>query len=282
MLISPKLIAGSFTRTGYECLTALFPKSGATRGSITVTFAGTPSYGVLVNYEFSLKNVLSGQSSKQSGLFMYSRRPGAASLAGFIDAFSKHLAIYHDVSVSAVTATSFVLTSSYYGFNPALVVNSGVTSTSATGSLSVGASKLIAGDAVALKRLSGNWVISPVIDPLTTTDNIYGLVVNDRTDFPVDGRDAVVNIAVDGYMGVECRGTATGTTASSSMVMYTNGTRPGSFGFGGLTDGATTSLQVNSSNNTATAALNFSRQFRPTGEAILPGSVFEMKINSLI
>ena len=282
MLERPTLVAGSFTRTGYQAISATHSKGGSVRGTSVVTLSGTPTYGSITNYEFVVTNARTGAASRQSGLFLYARRPGVASLANFILAFGAHLEMYHDVLVGTYTATGFTLTSSYWGYNPSLTIANTVTASSAVGVAATPPRVLVPGDAVVIRPTLSGYVATSVAAPGSATDMMLGLVVDDGREVPIDGRDVIYSVAINGFVGVECRGTTAGSSSSANMLMYTNGTRPGSFGFGGFTDGATTSITAGASNNTSTALINMGRQFRPVSDGIVPGQIFEMKISDAI
>jgi hypothetical protein len=275
---------GSVTRSGgFTSIPAVYPKGGSTRGSSVVTLSGTPSYGLLLQYTVDLTNVMNGQVSSQVGLFAYNRSSATASLADLIAKFANHLARYHDVEITATSATTLTMRSLYWGFTPSLTTQT--TSITAANVLTAATppSTPVPGDMILLTAANTGYVASLVRTANMTATTGYGVVLRRPTrNLIADGRDVVLDVLVSGFAAVECGGTTAKTAATGTLSIFTDGSRPGMFNFGGFSHGATTSATTSASmfSGAPLAPVNIGRQLRAITTDVNPGQVFEMQIQA--
>lgn len=276
-------LPGTPTRSGgYTAIPAVYPKGGATRGQSVVTLTGTPAYGLLLQYTLELTNAINGQVSTQSGLFAYNRSSATASLADLISKFASHLTRYHDVEVTATSATTITMRSLYWGYTPNLAIQT--TSITATNALTaaVAPSAPTPGDLILLTASSTGFTAALARTANFTATSGYGITLRQISRNQVaDGRDLVLNVLVSGFVAVECGGTTAKTPSTATLSIFTDGSRPGMFSFGGFSHGATTSAATSASmfSGTPLAPVNIGRQIRAVTPDVNPGQTFELQVS---
>jgi len=276
--------AGTITRSGgYKSFPAVYSKGGSTKGSSVVTLTGTPAYGLLLQYCVELTNVLNGQVSMQMGLFTYNRSSATASLADLITKFASHLVRYHDVEVIGTSATTITLRSDYFGFTPNLVIQTPSITAVNVQTVATAPSLLIPGDLVVLTPNQLGFTVVPFRTANVTATSFFGIALREQGVRANDGRDQVYNIMTEGYVASQAGGTTAKTAATATLSVFTDGTRPGMFGFGGLSHGATVALSIGTPNQSGSplTPVNLSRQLRPITADVLPGQTFEMQIQGI-
>jgi hypothetical protein len=245
-----------------------------------VTLTGTPAYGLLVQYQLDLANVLNGQVSTQAGLFTYNRSSATASLADFIAKFASHLARFHDVEATGVTATTLTLRSEYFGFTPSLTIQTPSITAANVQTLATGSMLLTPGDLVCLVPGQLGFTVAPFRTANITAASLFGITLKGNHSRANDGRDQVYDILTEGYVACQCGGTTAKTAATATLTAFTDGNRPGMLGFGGLSHGATVALSIGTSNSSGSplTPVNISRQLRAITADVLPGQTFEMQV----
>jgi hypothetical protein len=276
--------AGTITRSGgHKSFPAVYSKGGATKGSSWVNLTGTPAYGLLLQYTVELTNALNGQVSTQIGLFTYSRSSTTASLADFITKFASHLARYHDIEITGTGATAIMLRSGYFGFTPSLTIQTPSITAANTLTAATVPSLLVPGDLVVLTPTPLGFTVAPFRTTNVTATSFYGIALREHGVRANDGRDQVYNILTEGYVASQCGGTTAKTASTATLSVFTDGTRPGMFGFGGLSHGATVALSIGTPNQSGSplTPVNLARQLRPITADVLPGQTFEMQIQGI-
>lgn len=273
---------GSVTRSGgFTAIPAVYSKGGSTRGTSVITLTGVPIYGSLLQYTVELTNAINGQVSSQVGLFLYNRSSSAPSLADFITKFASHLARYHDVEITATSATTITVRSLYWGFTPSLSIQStGITAANVL-TTALPPSAPTPGDLVLLTASNTGYIASLVRTANMTATTGYGVVLRQATrNLIADGRDVVLNVLVSGFVASECGGTTAKTPSTGTISVFTDGSRPGMFNFGGFSHGATTAATTSASlfSGSPLAPVNIGRQLRAVTPDVAPGQVFEMQI----
>lgn len=275
---------GAITRSGgYNSFPAVHSKGGSTKGSSVITFAGTPAYGLLLQYSVELTNVLNGLVSLQYGLFTYNRSSATASLADMIGKFASHLVRYHDVEVIGTSATTLGLRSDYFGYTPNLVIQTPSITAANVPTVATAPSLLVPGDLVVLAPSPSGFTVVPFRGTNVTATSFFGITLREKGARANDGRDQVYNILTEGYVASQAGGTTAKTAATAALSVFTDGTRPGMFGFGGLSHGATVALSIGTSNQSGAplTPVNLARQLRPITADVLPGQAFEMQVRGI-
>lgn len=276
--------AGTITRSGgYKSFPAVYSKGGSTKGSSVVTLSGTPAYGLLLQYCVGLENVLNGQVSMQIGLFTYNRSGATASLADLISKFASHLVRYHDVEVIGTSATTLTLGSKYFGFTPRLTIQTPLITATNVQTAAVAPSLLVPGDLVVLTPNQLGFTVVPFRTANITATSFYGIALREHGVRANDGRDQVYNILTEGYVASQCGGTVAKTAITPVLYVFTDGQRPGMFGFGGFSHGATAFAATSTTNQSGSplTPVNISRQLRAITADVLPGQTFEMQIQGI-
>lgn len=272
---------GQVTRSGgYTAVPAVLSKGGSTRGSSTVTLAGTPTYGLLLQYTLDLTNAINGQVSSQTGLFAYNRSSAAASLADLITKFSAHLARYHDVEITGTSATTITMRSLYWGFTPNLTIQTAsITATNALTTATAPAG-LVPGDLVVLNQTMMGYTVQRFQTANITATSLFGITLLQPRPMVNDGRDQVLNVLVDGYVGCQLGGTGAKVASTASLVAFLDGTRPGQLSVSGFTSGATVGATFPYSSGTIGPVTpnNLSRTITAISTDCLPGQVMEVRI----
>lgn len=279
--------AGTITRSGgYKSFPAVHAKGGSTKGSSVVTLTGTPAYGLLLQYSVELTNALNGQVSMQTGLFTYNRSSATASLADLISKFASHLARYHDLEVIGTSATTITLRSEYFGFTPNLTIQTPSITAANVQTAATAPSMLVPGDLVVLTPTQLGFTVTQYRTSAVTAASFYGITLREPGVRANDGRDQVYNILTEGYVASQAGGTTAKTASSNLLYIFGDGSRPGMFSFGGLSNGATTLERAtvattNASGSGPITPVNISRQLRPITADVLPGQTFEMQIQGI-
>jgi hypothetical protein len=229
-----------------------------------------------------LTNSVNGQVSLQEGQFTYVRSSATASLADFISKFGSYLARYHDVEVTAVTATTLTLRSAFWGFTPNLAFKNILTAANVQTAATT-PSNLYAGDLVIVTQSMNGYQLSPFRSANITANSMFGLTLAGMGNKIRDGRDQVYDVLISGFGSALCGGTAAKTAATTSISAFTDGNRPGMLNFGGFSHGATTSAVIGTSNNSGTplVPVNLARQIKAITTDVTPGQVFEVQMLGL-